>query len=107
MKTDLKQWRSCVLTHDDIKKYLKQNKHYMQEHFKVKEIGIFGSYVHGIESDESDVDILVEFYEDIGWEFIDFKEYLENLLGKHVDLVTINALKKQFKNEILEEVMYI
>ncbi|MCK4353495.1 nucleotidyltransferase domain-containing protein [candidate division WOR-3 bacterium] len=30
------------------------------------EIGIFGSYIRGEESEESDVDILVEFYEPIG-----------------------------------------
>nr|NIQ07596.1 nucleotidyltransferase [Candidatus Korarchaeota archaeon]NIU85243.1 nucleotidyltransferase [Candidatus Thorarchaeota archaeon]NIW15326.1 nucleotidyltransferase [Candidatus Thorarchaeota archaeon]NIW53291.1 nucleotidyltransferase [Candidatus Korarchaeota archaeon] len=54
----------------------------------------------------SDVDILVKFSEPIGWEVVDLKEYLESLLGKSVDLVTVNALKPQLKEKILAEVEY-
>lgn len=70
------------------------------------EIGIFGSYVHGKQEKERDVDILVKFSEPIGWEFVELKEYLESLLGKSVDLVTENALKPQLKDKILAEVEY-
>jgi len=38
--------------------------------------------VRGEESEKSDVDILVEFYEPIGWEFFDLKEFLEEILGR-------------------------
>ncbi|OQX53435.1 MAG: hypothetical protein B5M48_03390 [Candidatus Omnitrophica bacterium 4484_213] len=48
---------------------------------------------------------LVEFYTPIGWEFIDLKEFLEQILGKEVDLVTRRALKSQLKHKILEEVV--
>ncbi len=90
----------------EIGKTLKRCKSTLNERFKVKEIGVFGSYVRGEESKESDVDILVEFYEPVGWEFIDLKEFLEEALGKMVDLVTVRALKPQFKDKILEEVAY-
>jgi len=43
-------------------------------------------------SEDSDVDILIEFYEPIGWELIDL-DFLEEVLGKRVDLVTVGALK--------------
>ena len=72
----------------------------------MKGIGIFGSYLRGKESEKSDVDVLVEFYTPIGWEFIDLKEFLEQILGKEVDLVTRRALKPQLKDKILEEVVY-
>ena len=94
-------------TLDDIEQKLKQNKSYLREQYKVKEIGVFGSYIHGEESEDSDVDILVEFEETIGWEFIDLKEYIESLLDRKVDIVTVSALKKQLKNEILQEVIYL
>ena len=73
----------------------------------MKEIGIFGSIVRGEESGRSDVDILVEFSEPIGWEFIDLKEYLSEILGLEVDLVTVGALKPQQRDKILREVNYV
>jgi len=93
-------------TKEHIKETLKRFKPILQEKFKVKDIGIFGSCVRGEESEESDVDILVEFSEPVGWEFIDLVEFLEKVLGRKVDLVTIRALKPQLKEKILKEVMY-
>jgi predicted nucleotidyltransferase len=91
---------------DGIKETLKKFKPILKEKFKVKEIGIFGSYVRGEQYEESDIDILVEFSEPIGWEFIDVKEFLEEILGREVDLVTVSALKPQMKEKILKEVVY-
>jgi predicted nucleotidyltransferase len=93
-------------TREEIEEILRRFKPVLAEKFKVKEIGIFGSYVRGEESEESDVDILVDFYEPIGWEFVDFKEFLEEVLDKEVDLVTVEALKPQLREEILKEVVY-
>jgi predicted nucleotidyltransferase len=78
----------------------------LREKFKIKNIGIFGSYAREEESEKSDIDILVEFYAPIGWEFIDLKEFLEEILGKEVDLVTVRALKPQLKDSILKEVVF-
>ncbi len=93
-------------TRKEMEETLKRHKPFLREKFKVSEIGIFGSYIRGEESKKSDVDILVEFYGPIGWEFVDLKEFLEEILGKEVDLVTIGALKPQLKDKILEEVVY-
>ncbi len=93
-------------TRKEIEETLKRYKPFLREKFKVKEIGIFGSYVRGEESEKSDVDILVEFYAPIGWEFIDLKEFLEEILGREVDLVTVGALKPQLRDKILKEVVY-
>jgi predicted nucleotidyltransferase len=93
-------------TKEEIKETLKRFKPILQEKFKVKKIGVFGSYVRGEESDESDVDILVEFSEPIGWEFIDLMEFLEKILGKKVHLATVRALKPQLREKILSGVVY-
>jgi uncharacterized protein len=90
----------------EMEKILKKNKSYLKKKFNVNEIGIFGSYARGEESKDSDVDILVTFSESIGWEFIDLKEYLEEILDAEVDLVTIKALKPQLRDSILKEVVY-
>lgn len=55
----------------------------------------------------SDVDVLVDFNQPIGWDFIDLKEYIEDILGRRVDLVTVNALKPQLRKTILGEVVYV
>ena len=96
-----------MISYEDIEIKLKQSKPYLIQQFKVKEIGVFGSYAAGEESEESDVDILVEFCENIGWEFFDLKEYLEELLDKKVDLVTVRAIKRQLKDTIINEVNYV
>ncbi len=50
-------------TLDEIKNILKSHKGKLKERYGVKEIGIFGSYVRGEQTEKSDVDILVDFYE--------------------------------------------
>ena len=91
---------------DGIREVLKKHKATLKEKFKVRQIGIFGSFARGEGMAESDIDILVEFSEPIGWEFIDLKEFLEEILGREVDLVTVKALKPQLKEKIMKEVVY-
>lgn len=93
-------------TLEEIEGTIRKYKPVLREKYKVKEIGIFGSYVRGEQSDISDIDVLVEFYEPVGWEFLDLKEFLESILHVRVDLVTIGALKPQIKDRILKEVVY-
>jgi hypothetical protein len=74
--------------------------------FHVKRLGLFGSYVRGEQTEASDVDVLVEFSAPIGWEIVDVKEHLEKVLGMRVDLVTSPALKPQYRDRVLSEVVY-
>jgi len=92
----------------DIKAVLAKHKPDIQKRFKVKEIGIFGSYTRGKQEDKSDVDVLVEFSEPVGlFEFMDLEEYLQTLFGVKVDLVSRKALKRTIGERILKEVIYI
>ena len=91
----------------EIESILKIHKDILAARFHVKDIGVFGSYARSEETRASDVDILVEFSEPVGWEFFDLKDYLEEILGKPVDIVTKNALKRQLRGKILEEVIMI
>lgn|GEM_PF-229805 len=82
----------------------KQN--FLGKKFFVNKIGLFGSYVREQQTEESDVDILVEFSKPVSLEFFDLKEYLESVLNKKVDLVTVRALKPTMKERILKEVRF-
>ena len=91
-----------------IEEIIKQHKKDLAEKYKVKEIGIFGSYIRGEQGKRSDVDILVEFEEvpDL-FKFIELERHLEGILGLKVDLVRKEALRKELKERILAEVVSI
>ena len=95
-----------MTTLDYIKSTLKKHKAELEDRFKVKQIGVFGSYAREEEANTSDIDILVDLYEPIGWEIIDLKEFLESILGIEVDLVTMKALKPELSDTILKEAVY-
>lgn len=93
---------------EEIKKILKENKEDLKRRFKIKEIGIFGSFAHNLQKEESDVDILVEFEEVPSLlKFIHIENYLSELLGIKVDLVTKKALKPYIGEIILKEVIFV
>jgi predicted nucleotidyltransferase len=90
-----------------IEQTLKEIKPYLRDRFNVSNIGYFGSYAKGTATKESDIDLIVEFSETPGWEYVQLKFFLEEQLKKTVDLVTNNALRKQLKKSILKDVKYI
>lgn len=94
---------------EEIKKKINGHKPFLRKKFKVKEIGIFGSYIRGEQKKKkSDLDILVEFKGAISlFEFMDMEEFLGQILGVKVDLVSKKALKPRIGKHILEEVIYI
>ncbi len=94
-------------TKQEIVSILKERKEELKEKYKVKRIGVFGSFSRGEERKDSDIDILVEFTEPVGFFlFIDLENYLSNLLGKKVDLATKNALKPIVKEKIITDTIY-
>ena len=92
----------------EINSILKQHREEICRRYRVKEIGVFGSFVRGEEKKRSDVDILVE-YEVVPdlLEFIALENYLEKLLIMKVDLVRKTVIRPELKDIILNEVVYI
>ena len=91
----------------DIQQELIALKPLLSEKFKVKSIGVFGSYASGHQTTESDIDIVVELEEPLGWSFFDLKEFLESKFNRPVDLVTKNALKTQLSEQILSRTKFV
>ena len=96
-----------MLTRVDIENKLKQMKPELCDKFHVTRIGYFGSFANGTQNEKSDLDLLVEFSEPIGWRFFTLEKFLENEFGVPIDLVTKNALKDRIKESILIQVNYI
>jgi predicted nucleotidyltransferase len=92
----------------ELKNVILKNKYKWVENYHLKSIGIFGSYVNGNKSPESDVDILVDFSSPIDlFSFLELEEELEILCSTKVDLVSVNSLKPHIGKHILSEVEYI
>lgn len=76
--------------------------------YGVTEIGVFGSHVRDDHKENSDLDILVDFYKAIDLlTFVHLKNYLSDLLKMNVDLVMKKALKPKISERILKNVVYI
>lgn len=97
-----------MIRFEQIKNILERQKTYLKEKYKIKEIGIFGSYVRGEQSKTSDLDILVD-YEEIPslFELVELQDYLSDILQVKVDLVMKSGLKPRIGKHILEEVALI
>jgi len=75
--------------------------------FGVSRLGVFGSLARGEERPDSDVDILVEFDQPVGlFAFVRLQRYLEEIIGRPVDLCTPGALRPEMRSAILAEAVY-
>ena len=77
--------------------------------FGVKRCGLFGSHIRDEQRKSSDIDILVEFEPDQKTfdNFMTLAFFLEELLGRKVDLVTAESLSPYIGPHILDEVEYV
>ncbi len=95
-----------MITKNEILDKLKELKPVLASEYSVKEIGLFGSFADEIASENSDIDLLVELSQPIGWRFFSLEIYLEQIFERKIDLVTKNALRERIKENILNHVSY-
>ncbi|MFZ2783593.1 MAG: nucleotidyltransferase family protein [Sediminibacterium sp.] len=87
---------------------LKKLKPELTKRYSVSSIGIFGSVVReDFSPTHSDVDIIVDFSEQIGVEFIDLAEYLESNINRKIDLVSQKGIKQKYFEQIQKEIVYV
>ncbi len=88
---------------------LNKNYSHLQQTYKIHELSIIGSFARGEQTENSDLDILVDFYEPIGWEVVDLRDELEELLGLPVDLILKAGIiqRRRLYNGILEDAVYV
>jgi len=75
--------------------------------YHVSSTGLFGSAIRVDFKAESDIDIIVDFNEKIGIEFIDLAEYIERTLKKKVDMVSRRGIKDKYFKAIESEIVYV
>jgi len=83
-------------------------KPYLRREYGVSEIGLFGSYVRHEQTEESDLDVLVEFEESVGlFDLVGLENELAERLGVDVDLVTKDSLKPRIKARVKDDLVYV
>ena len=92
----------------DMMVVLSKHKQELLDQYHVQKIGIFGSFARNEAIPVSDVDILVELNQAVGWEIVDLHQYLEQITGMKVDLITEGALAKRplLRRSIEEDLVY-
>jgi predicted nucleotidyltransferase len=95
---------------EQMKQALKAMLPELRDKYGVLSLGVFGSYVRGEQTPDSDLDLLVEFDPTIHFGLLTFCELenrLSDRLGIPVDLVMKKALKPMIGERILQEVVYL
>lgn len=95
-------------TLNEIRQVLSLQKQSICEIYRITEIGIFGSYARGDDTETSDLDILVD-YETAPTliMLVELRDYLSKIFGIKVDVVTKNGLKPRIRERVLAEVVYL
>lgn len=95
-------------TLNEIRQVLSVQKQSLCTKYQITELGVFGSYARGEQTEASDVDILVD-YETAPTlvMLVELRDYLSQLFGLKVDVVTKNGLKSRIRERVLAEVVYI
>jgi len=91
----------------DIRTALSNHRNRLFQEYPIKSMAIFGSYSRGENTDESDLDVLVEFDGSIGIRFIDLAEEIEEIVGLKVDLVSRNGIKDGYLKAINPDLIYV
>ena len=98
----------CIVSYlSTIQEKLRQVKQLLADKYHVSSIGLFGSIVRADFKPESDIDIMVDFSQPIGIEFIDLADELEKLLGRRVDLVSTAGVRPRYYQAIEPDIRYV
>ncbi len=96
-----------MITKEEILKILKESKSVLNEKYKIKEVGLFGSYLRGEQKELSDIDILVDFNEGADlFDLVGVSLFLEEKLNYKIDVVPKNALREELRENILRAVVF-
>lgn len=94
-----------MITGEEVLRTLKALKPEIRARYKVKEIGLFGSFLRGEQSETSDIDLLVDFEERADlFDLVALAQFLEERLQRKVDLVSTRALREELREQVLKEV---
>jgi predicted nucleotidyltransferase len=104
----LKLFIFALMNKQTIIESIKAEKPYLQEHFGVEEIALFGSYARGEEKADSDVDILVRINKPSYNLLMGLYAYLEKKLNTKIDITRKGPhISERFLTQINKDLIYV
>ena len=93
---------------DEIISFLRLNSELLNKSFGVIRIGIFGSFARGEQTVTSDIDIVVEMDHNRKsiHTFLKLKRFLEEEMGRKIDLGFEHSLKPVIKEKVIKQIIY-
>ena len=92
----------------DVLDLLRTHKPTLREQFGVTKLALYGSFARDEASDSSDVDVLVEFDTPPRWrQYFGAQFYLEDLLGREVDLATREEVRIEIRPYVEREALSV
>lgn len=97
----------CFMNRDEILRLLQRKRAEINQ-FDVLSLALFGSVARDEATPDSDLDVLVAFRNEATFDtYMNLKFYLEELVGRSVDLVTEQAVRPQLKPSIQRDAIYV
>ena len=91
----------------DVQRLLAEARADLFRRYPLRRLAVFGSVVRGDAGPESDIDVLAEFSEPVGFEIVDLAIELEALLGRRVDLVSQGAVRERMRPYVEKDLVYV
>jgi predicted nucleotidyltransferase len=79
----------------------------LKSRYPIHHIELFGSVARNANSENSDIDLLVDVDPEIGLAIVDLSEELEQLLGASVDLITTRGINPRLRKRIEQELIHV
>lgn len=97
-----------MTTLESIKTKISEQLPDLRKRYPIENLALFGSVTRDdFNPETSDIDILVEFYGEIGWEFFDLESELKKILNREVDLVSKGAIKPHYWEDIQKDLIHV
>ncbi len=96
-----------MYTKETILNLLKAKKPDLQKRYPISELGLFGSYARGDNNEKSDIDILVDFNQQIGIGFIELANELEDVFKTKVDLLSRKGIKSRYLESVEKNLIHV
>ncbi|HPE77373.1 MAG TPA: nucleotidyltransferase family protein [Draconibacterium sp.] len=90
--------------------FISKNRNLLNKQFHVSKIGLFGSYARNEQTENSDIDLLVDFEENTNNLYdikIELKRFFKDNLNLKVDICREKYIKPIYKNRIIKEAIYV
>lgn len=99
-----------MYTQKQILDFISKNKIFLKNHFHLSKIGLFGSYARNEQTNNSDIDLIVDFEKGTDNLFdikLELKKYFKENLNINVDICREKYIKPRYKNRIIKEAIYV